>query len=83
MTVSELGDFDPQRGGELVKEWFRTTICPSLGEEGFDDCYTTILDEAYDCPGDDIWYSFKEPQSAFSRALVLSTEGYLFLCFLL
>ena len=71
MSQEEL-DFDAKRGGELVKEWFVKVICPSLGEEGFDECYTRVMDESYECPGDDYWYSYREPQGSFSRGSVLS-----------
>lgn len=55
MTQEEL-DFDAVRGGERVKEWFVHTVCASLGEEGFEQCYTHVMNEAYECPGDDEWY---------------------------
>lgn len=54
MTHVEL-QFNVKAGGESVKHWFTTVVCRSLGEEGFDDCYTLVMDESYECPGDDFW----------------------------
>lgn len=72
MSREEL-QFDAQRGGECVRRWLETVVASALGEEGFDLCYTTVMDEAYACPGDDDWFAVKEPQTTFSRGLVLAT----------
>lgn len=72
MSLAELA-FDAKRGAERVRQWMEAVVGPALGEEGFDSCYSAIVDRAYCCPGDDDWFSFVEPQSSFSRGIVLAT----------
>jgi len=47
-----------------VRTWFKDEVCGQLSNDAFDDCYNSVLVEAYRVPGDHEWFVYCFPERA-------------------
>jgi hypothetical protein len=47
---------------DVIAHWIKTTVCPVLGVEGFEDCYAHACEQVFTFAGDVEWFQYKYPE---------------------
>lgn len=55
------------------KTWFETVVCAAIGPSGYEKNKERACEEAYKIPGDDEWFTYRNPNALLNRGAVLDT----------